>query len=324
MNVSANRAPGGAGATVVTSQKVVPGREEDYKRWQEQVNRAVRDFDGFEGTELYPPNSESGEANQWVVVFRFSGVDQLSAWLTSGTRRELLDQGRGLFEEEPSQEVLSGGEPAQQAVTAVISHEVKPGREGDFVTWQEKTLRAQENFPGFMGSELFAPVEGVQDRWVVVFRFDTREHLDQWLRSDTRMKLLDEGRDYFADYDVREIASAFSGWFRFREGEQGGVPPNWKQAMSVLLALYPTVMVLNLTEGRVLTHIGVPGYLGLFIGNVLSVAILTWVLMPMVVNRALTFWLAPDRPRSRRIDMAGAAVVLVCYAALIAIFSLIA
>ncbi|MET8803392.1 antibiotic biosynthesis monooxygenase [Streptomyces sp. NPDC004546] len=320
MSASANRGRGGAGATVVTSQKVVPGREEDYKRWQEQVNRAVRVFDGFEGTELYPP--DSADDNQWVVVFRFSDVDRLSAWLGSAARRQLLDDGHDLFEEEPSQEVLHGGQPAQEAVTAVVSHTVRPGREPDFERWQDKVLKAQQKYPGFMGSELFAPVEGIQDRWVVVFRFDTREHLDQWLQSDVRRKLLDEGRDSVADYDVREIASAFSGWFRFGEGEQAGVPPNWKQAMSVLLALYPTVMVLNLTVGRALTHADVAGYLGLFISNVLSVAILTWLLMPLVVNRALAFWLAPDRPRSRRTDLAGAAVVAVCYAALLVVFGL--
>lgn len=321
MSVSANRGTGGAGATVVTTQKVTRGREEDYKRWQERVNRAVRRFDGFEGTELYPPDSD--EDNEWVVVFRFSGVDQLSAWLSSETRRELLREGRELFEEEPTQEVLSGGEPAQKAVTAVVSHEVKPGREQAFVQWQDKVLKSQQKYPGFMGSELFAPVEGIQDRWVVVFRYDTREHLEEWLQSDVRRKLLDEGRDYFATYDVREIGSAFSGWFRFGEGEQTGAPPNWKQAMSVLLALYPTVTVLNLTVGRVLTDAGVPGYLGLFIGNVLSVGILTWVLMPLV-NRVLLFWLAPDRRRSRRANLAGAMVVAVCYAALIALFGAIA
>ncbi|QTE01476.1 Antibiotic biosynthesis monooxygenase [Streptomyces cyanogenus] len=304
---------------MVTSQKVVPGREEDYKRWQERVNRAVQAFDGFEGTELYPPDSP--EDNQWVVVFRFSDLDRLSAWLGSAPRRKLLDDGGDLFEGEPSQEILHGGHSAQEAVTAVVSHTVRRGREQDFERWQGKVLRAQQKHPGFMGSELFTPVEGIQDRWVVVFRFDTREHLDQWLQSDVRGKLLDEGREYFADYDVRKIASAFSGWFRFGEGEEAGVPPRWKQAMSVLLALYPTVMVLNLTVGRVLTQLGVAGYLGLFISNVLSVSILTWVLMP-VVNRALAFWLAPDRPRSRRTDVRGAAVVTVCYAALLLVFGL--
>lgn len=219
--------------------------------------------------------------------------------------------------------MLSGGAPAQDVVTAVISHDVKTGREEDFARWQEKILKAQERFAGFMGSELFAPVEGVQDRWVVVFRFDTREHLDQWLESDIRRKLLDEGRKYFAYYDVRKVDSAFSGWFRFGSEARDEMPPGWKQAMTVLLALYPTVMVLNLTVGSALTHAGVAGYLGLFIGNVLSVSILTWLLMPLV-NRVLAFWLLPDRALGRRTQLAGTALILACYAALIALFSLTA
>jgi antibiotic biosynthesis monooxygenase (ABM) superfamily enzyme len=32
-------------------------------------------------------------------------------------------------------------------------------------------------------------VEGVQDRWVVIFRFDTREHLGLRLESDVRQRL---------------------------------------------------------------------------------------------------------------------------------------
>ena len=100
-----------------------------------------------------------------------------------------------------------------------------------------------------MGLELFDPVPGVQDKWVAVFRYDSREHLDEWLESEARAKLLEEGKRYFAGYDVRKIRSAFSSWFRFNGEAEAEVPPNWKQAMTVLLALYPTVMVLNLTVG---------------------------------------------------------------------------
>ncbi|MFC5745034.1 antibiotic biosynthesis monooxygenase [Actinomadura rugatobispora] len=315
MGVRAN--DGSAGATVVTSQKVLRGCEDDYRRWQEGVNRAARGFDGFEGTESYPP--ESGASNEWVVVFRFSDVDQLSAWLRSGTRRRLIEEGRGLFEEEPAQEVLSGGARAQEAVTAVVSHEVRAGREQDFLEWQRKTLKAQEKFPGFMGSELFEPVEGIQDRWVVIFRFDSRENLGRWMDSEVRRRLLDEGDECFSDYEVREIRSAFSGWFRF-EGAREGAPPSWKQAMAVLLALYPTVMVLTLTVDREVSGLGAPLYLALFIGNVLSVSILTWVMMPLV-NRGLAFWLPPGR--SRRVQVAGAALVVACYVLLIVLFALV-
>ncbi|MFE2086516.1 antibiotic biosynthesis monooxygenase [Streptomyces sp. NPDC059460] len=322
MSLRASREPPAENATVVTSQKVCAGRADEYQRWQRRMNEAAREFDGFEGAEVYPP--EAGDENEWVAVFRFAGVDYLTAWLDSGRRRELLDEGREFFEESPTQEVLRGGAPAEQApemVTAVVSHEVRPGREEGFLRWQEKAFKAQAKSPGFMGSELFKPVEGVQEHWVVVFRFDSREHLDDWLASDVRQTLLEEGRTYFASYDVRKVGSAFSGWFRFGEGKQDNAPSNWKQAMTVLLALYPTVMVLNLTEGRWLDKLGVPGYIGLFIGNMLSVSALTWLLMPLV-NKALAFWLAPSRATTYRVHLAGAAAVVLGYALFLIIFGL--
>ncbi|WP_058041134.1 antibiotic biosynthesis monooxygenase [Streptomyces roseifaciens] len=306
----------------MTSQKVRAGHADEYQRWQNRTNEAAREFDGFEGSEVYPPGA--GSENEWVAVFRFSGIDYLTAWLESDRRQQLLAEGRRLFEEDPTQEVLRGGTTAEQTpetVTAVISHQVKPGREEGFLRWQEKVLKAQEKSPGFMGSELFKPVEGVEERWVAVFRFDSREHLEEWLESDARSRLLEEGRAYFASYDVRKVGSAFSGWFRFGKGAQDAAPPNWKQAMSVILALYPTVMVLNLTVGYELDDLKVPGYIGLFIGNVLSVSILTWVLMPLV-NKALGFWLAPSRARSLRVHVAGAAAVVLCYLLIIVVFGL--
>ncbi|MEV6316610.1 antibiotic biosynthesis monooxygenase [Streptomyces sp. NPDC051776] len=320
MNRSATPSAREDSATVVTSQKVRRGFDDDYQSWQEKTNRIVQRFEGFEGTELYPPSA--GADNEWTVVFRFSRMDQLAAWLDSGTRRELLDEERPLLEEEPTQEVLAGGAPAEESgVTAVISHDVPPERAEDFERWQEKVLKAQQSFPGFMGSEMFRPVPGIQENWVVAFRYDTREHLDRWLDSGTREKLLKEGSGLFRSFDVRKVGSAFSGWFRFEEGTEKGIPPNWKQAMTVLLALYPTVMVLNLTVGFELDNVGVPAWFGIFVGNICSVALLTWVLMPLV-TRAFDRWLAPRGRPGIRLHVAGALVVVACYLLLLVIFGL--
>ncbi|MFF0622400.1 antibiotic biosynthesis monooxygenase [Streptomyces sp. NPDC004296] len=312
-------------ATVVISQKVRAGREDDYRRWQDRTSETVRGFAGFEGTELYPPDSPGGASagaggNEWVVVFRFSHLDQLSTWLDSEARHELIEQGGDLFEEPPTQEVLVGGTPVHDSVTAVISHVVRPDQEPEFVRWQDRVLAAQRAFPGFMGSELFRPVKGVQGRWVAVFRFDNRPHLDAWLESPAREKLLDEGRAFFVSYDVRKVGSAFGSWFRFDTSVEEGAPPNWKQAMSVLLALYPTVKVLDLTVGSRLAALGVPGYLGLFLSNVLSVAILTWLLLPLL-NRLLAFWLMPGRARSLRTQVTGTVLVMLCWAVFLVVFA---
>ncbi|MER5392498.1 antibiotic biosynthesis monooxygenase [Saccharopolyspora sp. NPDC002686] len=316
-----NQEFGSRGATVLISLTVREGREDDYRRWQQKVDQAAGGFSGFEAAEQYPPTSD--EQNSWSVVFRFSTIDQLTAWLNSAERQELLAEGDDLFEGAATQEILAGEPPTRDVVTAVVSHDVRPGRERDFRHWQNKVRKVQEKSPGFMGLELFEPVPGVQEKWVAVFRYDSRAHLDEWLESETRAKLLEEGEDYFAGYDVRKIRSAFGSWFRFDgEGEEG-IPSNWKQAMTVLLALYPTVMVLSLTVGRELGAAGLPGYLSLFIGNVLSVSILTWLLMPLV-NKIFAFWLVPGPARVAVTNLAGAAAIVACYLLLLAIFAWVA
>ncbi|MDP9862250.1 MULTISPECIES: hypothetical protein [Streptosporangium] len=110
---------------------------------------------------------------------------------------------------------------------------------------------------------------------------------------------------------MRTIRSAFSGWFGFG-GETGqDPPPNWKQAMSVLLALHPTVMILNLTLSPALRVAHLPGDLALFVGNVVSVALLTWLLMPLV-NRIFASWLLPGRAVSVSTSVAGALAMVLC------------
>ncbi|MBL7523921.1 hypothetical protein I6A84_39235 [Frankia sp. CNm7] len=171
--------------------------------------------------------------------------------------------------------------------------------------------------------ELYPPTSADDRAWVVVFRFGTVGQLRAWLDSPDRRRLLDEGRDHVTGFDVRKVGSAFSGWFRFGEagGREAQAPPNWKQAMMVLLALYPTVMVLSLTVSKALTDGGVPEFLVFFVGNILSVATLTWFLMPLV-NRVFAFWLVPGVARTRRRQAAGAALVIACYAFSLLVFGL--
>jgi uncharacterized protein len=208
-------------ATVMISHHVREDPEDDYRRWQEKTSKIASSFDGFQGKEGYPPDPDGEPV--WVVVFRFSTPGQLNVWLNSKERQEsLLGEGFPLVEAPPTQQVLVGGKPPQDVVTAVISHRVKPGRERDYPRWQDKAVKAQQKAPSYLGSELFKPVLGLQEDWVVVFRFDTREHLDRWLESDTRKSLVKDARNYFTSYDVRKVNSSFGSWFQF---DGGAAPP---------------------------------------------------------------------------------------------------
>jgi antibiotic biosynthesis monooxygenase (ABM) superfamily enzyme len=248
-----------------------------------------------------------------VVILRFSTVEKLSIWAQSEERRKLLNEGRAYFDSPPTLEVLVGKPKPRDVLTSVASHEVLPGKEQDFKQWQDKLTKAQEKFPGFMGGELFQPVEGVQENWVSLFRYDTAVHLAEWLESDTRAELLREGSRYMRSFDLHTVNSPFSGWFGFGGGQSATIP-SWKQAMAVLLALFPIVVVL----AYLLRILRLSGSLFIFVGLALSTVILTWVLIPLV-NRALGFWLVPHEKHPARTDLVGAGVVVLCYAVLVAL-----
>jgi antibiotic biosynthesis monooxygenase (ABM) superfamily enzyme len=289
-------------ATVVVAQPVKRGREPDIRRWQDDVNRAVGEFTGYLGNDI--ASAAEGDGDQWTVIYRFDSKPHLMSWLTSQEREAVLSRGADLFAGPAYQHVLIRDDDADM-VTVVVSHPVDPADEEAFLTWQSRVTDAEKEFPGFRGAELFRPVPGVQDEWTALYRYDTDEHASAWIDSDERKKLLDEGKR-FKDFELHRISSPFGSWFAPPDGDEEGRrgPAKWKTAMSVLVGLYPTVVLLTLA----ISHIWPSASLwqALLLGNICSVSLLTWVVMP-VVTRSLRFWLAPrDDGPSVRIDVLGA------------------
>jgi uncharacterized protein len=273
-------------ATVVIAQRMKRGREADVRRWQEDVNRAVAEFAGYLGNDVTP----SAEADEWTVVYRFDSKPHLESWLTSKRRSELIGRGAGLFDGPASQNVLVG-EDESDLVTVVVSHPVSASDEDAFLAWHERVTDAERGFAGFRGAELFPPVTGIQEEWTALYRFDSDEHLDAWLDSPERQRLLDEGKR-FKNFSLKRISAPFGSWFAPAGGDEvGEAPANWKTAFSVLVGLYPTVVLLTLAISELWKKAEL--WESLLIGNILSVALLTWVVMP-VVTRALRFWLEPE------------------------------
>jgi hypothetical protein len=85
----------------------------------------------------------------------------------------------------------------------------------------------------------------------------------------------------------------------------------------VLVGLYPTVVLLTLAISEIWKKAEL--WESLLIGNILSLALLTWVVMP-VVTRALRFWLEPEGGRAdARVNAMGAmaSVAFLGFAALV-------
>ena len=212
--------------------------------------------------------------------------------------------------------VLAGGAIDDRGVTLVATHRVPNNAVPEFLTLQAEFRAAEECVAGFAGQELSRPVPGISNVWTSIVRFDSRDDLERWLGSDERRLLTERLAALVDGYDTQVIGRAFGRWFP-TEPVSGATTPSWKQWLTVLLVLYPTVMLLGMLTQYL------PGgsesdaypsrdwfFLNLWLGNALSTCVLTYLIMNPT-NRVLSFWLRPDA--SRRATLIGVGLVVALY-----------
>lgn len=257
--------------TVIVSRTPAPGREVEFVDWMERLSAAARLAPGHVDSSVEP----AGELHpgEWVVIYQFEDAESLQAWLESDERKELMDAGADLVAGNTREQVVALADQPER-VTAVSSFRVRPGVGHEFEVLQHRLDAAAAVSPGFLGVERYDPVPGVQDETVVVFAFDSRDHLDDWLESPVRLELLAAANEYVEGDRKLNVVSGFGGWFSYG----GPVAKKWKQAAVVLMALYPMTYTLSLISRWLIPD--VPWQMSLLLSNVIVTALLTWVIMP--------------------------------------------
>ncbi len=268
--------------TVVVARTPVPGREVEFEQWLRRLVSAAREAPGHVHSDIQPPNDV--HPGEWVILYQFTDAESLTAWLTSNERDEIVADGRELLAGVTREQVVALAHQPEP-VTAVASFTVAPGNEHLYAEFHVRLIERLAAFPGFLRSEVFPPIPGVQADTVVVFAFDTREHLDAWLDSDARRIMLAEIDPFIVGERTINVVGGFAGWF----GGPGMYHvKTWKQAAIVLLALFPTTLVLTAVRQWLVPD--VYWVVGVLIGNVLGVIALTWLLMPWL-TRLFAGWL---------------------------------
>ncbi len=291
-------------ATVIIGQRVRPGSEQEFIKWQHDLNDVASHYPGFIGAEVTAPTAVQPD---WVVVYRFDSTANVAAWINSAARQDRLAAGQQYFDGPPTQQVLGGAaKRTDELVTVVVTHRVNTEDVDEFLAWQRGLEAAESNFHGYRGTELFRPIEGVQDKWTAMYRFDSAADLDAWLTSGERKQLLAEGKR-FDDFDLRTVDSSFGNWFAFGEkGTETKPPSDLKTSIAVWVGLYPTVVLLTLAQ----SPLRLPLWLGMLVGNLLSSLSMTYVTMPYYVNRLLKNWLQPPvNAPAARTNRRGIAIV---------------
>lgn len=300
---------------LIIGRRVRPGKQDAYQRWQKEVTDAASRYPGFRAVEVKRPNDIQPD---WVVAYKFDSVPHVQNWLNSRTRQDLLDRAGDLFDGPATQQVLSqDSEISDPLVTVMVTNRVAEGQVEAFLDWRRRMAEAESRYPGFRGSEVFRPIDGVQDEWTTVYRFDTAEHLDAWLTSADRRRMLAEGG--FGDFALRTIDQSFGNWFAF-DGRGAAPPSNFKTSIAVWLGLYPTVVLLTLLTAP----LGLPFWLAMLTGNLLSSLVMSYLTMPYYGTRILGWWLNPS-PSARQpvTDIWGFAVVLIINGAWAVLFYLL-
>ena len=280
-----------------------PDAENPFAEWQARALTHAAGFKGFLNSEITP----SGQGLAWNVLLRFADSARLEAWRKSETWHRLLEDAAPLLAEKSSIEVeVKEGEGGSGVVEVIIT-QVKPGKEAAYREWETRIQQAQSKFPGYRGSYVQPPVSG-ELGWTTLMRFDTAEQLDTWLKSPERAALVKEAESLVDYAHLQRMGTSFPGWFP-TDPKTGKGPPNWKAGMLVLLGLFPIVML----ETRFL-KLPVNPSLGMFIGNSISVAMTTYLTMPLFI-KVLHWWLFPKSDASKvAVNAAGAALVFLLYA----------
>lgn len=303
--------------TIVTQTRVRPEAAQRFADWQERMAVLVGAQKGFLEHKAIPPSPP--EQVDWVILQRFASTADAVAWMNSAERSGRVNEiANDLVGIDDVHLVRDGQAGFSAPVSAVIATRIKPGMEDAYRRWERRIAAAQSKAAGFQGYRFEPPIPGVQEDFVAIMRFDTEAHLNAWLESPERASLLADAEPFTDGFHARIVRTGFEQWFPSSSG--GTQAPAWKQNMLVILMLYPVVFLFGLlVGGPLLTRaLGLPFAVSLFLGNVASVVALNY-LVPWVSGR-FSWWLDPSAPGKSNVDLAGTALLIVCYAAMVFVF----
>lgn len=174
-----------------------------------------------------------------------------------------------------------------EPITVVISRKVKPGREADYEKWIKEITKIALQYEGHLGMNIFKPMRAGEP-YVLIYKFDSGEHLDKWLASDVRIRMVKVAEEMCEESRVEQTGGLES-WFTLPGATATIAPPKWKMAV----VTGTCVWLMGMAIGAPLRHAlesYVPQPVVALITTAIMVALLTWIVMPNL-TRLLRRWL---------------------------------
>ena len=182
-------------------------------------------------------------------------------------------------------------------VTSVIRHTVKPGAEEEYEAWLKELAAFGRNFPGHQGANIIRPGEG-STVYTIILRFDTVEHMQEYLSSEVRRKMVNNVKPLLARKVEVNMQTGLDFWFTPPTADEYEIAISkpvkpYKQFLVVLSAIFPlTILIHNLV--LIPLSDAFPFLRDLYLRELLDalivVATLTFLIMPHY-TRLLAKWL---------------------------------
>jgi uncharacterized protein len=291
------------------------GDPEVFDAWGARARSAAEATPGFVA---FSASSRRDSSLDWAIAMTFESENLLHEWLDGATWKTLVRRGaeRGLLRLS-SDLVIADGAVLPTGV-GVVSSNVSDGMEADFHAAHGRLTKAASEFSGYEGTAVFPP--DASGEWRSLIRFRTEPQLSEWLRSSQRNEVLPPVRSSLEqDFSVFAQPPPLGTNVRRVNGKTA-MTPSWKTAMLLLMVLYPMVMLQSKFVAPVIGRLGAQPWLSVWLGQVVSVALMQWWLMPTVASWCRR-WLDPVDGAGLRISLRGAAVAVIAYVASLAVFA---
>jgi len=178
---------------------------------------------------------------------------------------------------------------ADPPVTVDVVQKIKPGCEAEFEQVLADLIEAAKAFEGHLGANIFRPADAANPEYRIVFKFDHLSNLRQWEESAMRRRLLERAKRLVVGERKWQTLTGLETWFTLSTQQAIVPPPRYKMLIVTSLAAFPTINLINLLLQPLPP---LPPLLRVFIGMVLLLSLMTYVIMPRM-TRLFAGWLYP-------------------------------
>lgn len=175
--------------------------------------------------------------------------------------------------------------------TAVITHRVRNDKHADYEQWHKEIVPLCKASPGFLDWYIVRPIPRLSETFTIIIRFDTNEHLKEWMESQTRARMIEKVQPLLVTGDDFFVSSGLDFWFT-PAGAKAKVPVRWKQYLVTWSAIYPLVLGVPLVVTPVLQRLRVPdnSLITTFVVTGIIVGLMVYGIMPHY-TRMIERWL---------------------------------